>query len=68
MKSDQTNVQTIGLAAAATVIIMWLLGFFAPDLMATAPVGVEAAITGVVVVITGWLLPKDKFIKGTRNE
>jgi hypothetical protein len=67
MKTDQTNVQTIGLAAAATVIIMWLLGFFAPDLMATAPVGLEAAITGVVVVITGWLLPKDKFIKGTGN-
>ena len=67
MNSDQTNVQTIGLAAGATVIIMWLLGFFAPDLMATAPVGVEAAITGMVVVITGWLLPKDKFIKGTGN-
>jgi hypothetical protein len=67
MNSDQTSVQTIGIAAGTTVIIMWLLGFFAPDLMATAPTGLEASITGVVVVITGWLLPKEKFIKGTGN-
>lgn len=64
---NQTNVQTVGLAAGATVIIMWLLGFYASDLMATAPTGVEAAITGVVVVITGWFVPKDKFTKGTGN-
>jgi len=65
--NDQTNVQTVGIAAGATVIVMWLLAFFAPDLMATAPTGLEAAITGVVAVIAGWFLPKDKFTKGTGN-
>ncbi len=63
----QTNVQTVGVAAGATVIVMWLLDFFAPALMATAPTGLEAAITGVIVVIAGWFLPKDKFTKGTGN-
>lgn len=67
MNSDQTNVQTIGLAAGITVIIMWLLGYFAPDLMAEAPTGIEATITGGIVVIAGWLLPKEKFLKGTGN-
>jgi hypothetical protein len=65
--NDQTNIQTVGLAAGATVIVMWLLGFFAPDLMATAPTGLEAAITGVVAVMAGYVLPKDKFTKGTGN-
>ena len=63
----QTNVQTVGLAAGATVIVMWLLGFYQPALMSTAPTGLEAAITGVITCVAGYFLPKEKFTKGTGN-
>ena len=41
----------VGIAAGLAVITMWLLGYFAPDLMTAAPVGLEAAITGVIAVV-----------------
>jgi hypothetical protein len=63
----QTNVQTVGMAAGATVIVMWLLAFFQPALMSTAPTGLEAAITGVIACVAAYILPKDKFTKGTGN-
>jgi len=45
----------VGIAAGLATILMWLLGYFSPDLMAAAPVGLEAAITGVIaVVVARW--------------
>lgn len=63
--NTSTNVQTTALAAGVTTVLLWLLGFFAPDLMAAAPTGLEAAITGIVAVAAGYLLPKEKLEKGT---
>lgn len=51
--NKQTNIQTIGAAAGSTTILLWLLGYFQPELMATAPTGLEAAITGVIAVAAG---------------
>ncbi len=51
--NQRTNVQVVGVAAGVTTIVIWLLGYFAPALMATAPTGLEAAITGIITVIVG---------------
>ncbi|KKK74167.1 hypothetical protein LCGC14_2886500 [marine sediment metagenome] len=48
-----TNVQVVGLAAGLATVLMWLLGFFYPELMSQAPTGLEAAITGIFAVLMG---------------
>ena len=62
--NTSTNVQTTALAGAGAAILMWLLGFFAPDLMATAPTGLEAATTTIIAVAVGYALPKENLEKG----
>ncbi len=57
--NGKTNVQVVGLAAALATIVMWLLGYFLPDLMATAPAGLEAAITGIFAVAVGAIANHD---------
>lgn len=52
---NQTTVGTVSLAAGAATIALWLLGYFQPELMASAPVGLEAAITGVFAAAVGYL-------------
>ncbi len=42
------------------VLLIWLTGFYLPELMATAPVGLEAALTGGMAVFAGWLIPNKK--------
>jgi len=44
---NETSVKTVGIGASAAVILMWLLGYYQPELMATAPTGLEAAFTGL---------------------
>jgi hypothetical protein len=48
------KVKAVGAAAAAATLIMWLGGYFSPELMASAPVGLEAAITALVATAAGW--------------
>jgi len=62
---QRTNVQVVGLAAGITTVILWLTGFFAPELMASAPTGLEAGITGIVTVIAGYFLKDDTTVVGT---
>jgi len=52
---NTTSVKTIGLAAGSAVVFLWLLGFYQPELMATAPVGLEAAATGLFACLWGYL-------------
>ena len=61
--NGSTNTQVIALAAGLSTIIMWLLGYFLPDLMQSAPTGLEAAITAVITVLAGVLFKPDA---GTR--
>jgi hypothetical protein len=56
---NQTTVTVVALAGGLTAIGLWILGYVAPAFMATAPAGVEAAITTVVVAILGYVLPYD---------
>lgn len=61
--NGKTNVQMIGLAAGLATVVIWLLGYFAPELMATAPTGLEAAITGIFAVVVGAVANEDAGIK-----
>lgn len=61
---QRTNVQVVGLAAGITTVIMWLLGFFQPDLMAAAPAGLEAGITAIVSVVAGAIMKEDTTVVG----
>lgn len=51
----ETNIQLVGLAAGIATVTMWLLGYFAPELAAQAPMGLEAAITGIITVLAGYI-------------
>ena len=65
--NTQTNVQTTALATGVAAIFMWLMGYFAPDLMAAAPTGLEAILTGMIIAVIGLLLPKEKLERGNGN-
>ena len=52
---NQTTVTTVSLAAGVATVTLWLLGFFQPELMAAAPVGLEAAITGIFASVVGYI-------------
>ena len=52
---NQTTVGTVTLAAGSATIALWLLGYFQPELMDAAPVGLEAAITGVFAAVVGYI-------------
>ena len=52
---NETTVKTIGAAAAGATVAIWLLGFYAPDLMASAPVGLEAAVTALIASAVGYV-------------
>jgi len=53
---NNTSVKTVGIAAAITVFLLWLVGFYQPDLMASAPVGLEAAVTAIIASLAGYLV------------
>jgi len=40
-----------GLAGGIAVLIIWVGGMFAPESMANAPAGLEAAITGIIMAL-----------------
>ena len=54
MNPTHPKIKAVGIGAAAATLIMWLAGYFQPELMATAPTGVEAAITAIVATAAGW--------------
>ena len=53
------KIKGVGIGAGLATIVMWLLGYYNPDLMATAPTGLEAAVTAVIATLIGWLVPND---------
>lgn len=55
---NTTNVKVVGFAAGVTTILIWLLGYFYPELMEVAPTGLEAGITAVITSVTSYLVPQ----------
>ena len=53
---NNTSVTTVGIAGGITVVVFWLLGYFAPEFMESAPTGAEAAVTAIVSALVGYLV------------
>lgn len=54
---QETTVTMVGFAGAVTAVLLWLLSFFAPALMMTAPPGLEAAFTTILACAVCYLAP-----------
>ncbi len=61
--NGSTNVQISALATFVAVTILWLAGFFLPELMATAPELLGEVFTGALIVVFGLLFQPDAGIK-----
>ena len=57
---QETNVQVTAAAGAATTVLMWLVGTFAPSLLAMP--GTEAFVTSLALVILGYVSKNAKII------
>jgi hypothetical protein len=57
---QETSVTAVALAGALAAILMWLLGFFLPDLMMTTPPGIEAAVSTVITAVICYVIPEMK--------
>jgi len=49
--SNKTTVKDMGLGGALALIILWILGFYQPELVSSLPIGGEAAIALVIAAI-----------------
>lgn len=47
-KPSQRKATATAAAGAAATVVIWLLSYFAPGLMETAPTGIEAAFTTLI--------------------
>jgi hypothetical protein len=65
--SGSTNTRVIGLAGAISFMLMWVLHYFAPDFMATAPTGAEAAITTIITGLMGQFMSANAFMGGNQD-
>ncbi len=61
--NGSTNVQISALATFVSVTILWLAGYFFPDLMASAPDMLGELFTGALIVVAGLVLKPDAGIK-----
>ena len=58
MKPTQRKATATAAAGAAATVLLWLLSYFQPGLMDTAPVGLEAALTTLIAAIAARLTPE----------
>ena len=66
--NGSTNVQISAIATFVSVTLLWLAGFFFPDLMATAPEMLGELFTGALIVVSGLVFKPDagtKLLPGT---
>ena len=61
--NGSTNVQVSAIATFVSVTILWLAGYFFPDLMATAPEMLGELFTGALIVLAGLFFKPDAGIK-----
>ena len=57
---SQTNVKTVSIATLGVSTFIWLLGFYQPELMASAPVGFESIATGGLVALISYIVPNNE--------
>ena len=61
--NGSTNVQISAIATFVSVTMLWLAGYFLPDLMATAPEMLGEIFTGALIVVAGLLFKSDAGVK-----
>jgi len=61
--NGKTNAQLSAIATFASVTILWLAGYFLPDLMATVPDMFGELFTGALIVVSGVFFKPDAGIK-----
>lgn len=61
--NGSTNVQMSAIATFLSVLILWLAGYFLPDLMATLPEMFGELFTGALIVSLGVIFKPDAGIK-----
>ena len=61
--NGSTNVQISALATFASVTLLWLAGYFLPELMTTAPEMLGELFTGALIVVAGLVFNHDAGIK-----
>lgn len=57
MSPTSPKVGIPAIAGGLVMIVMWLGGYFAPELFDTLPTGAEATLTGVIMTLLGWFVP-----------
>ncbi len=53
----QRKVGGAAVAGFVMATVVWLLGYFQPDLMETVPAGYEAMGTAALMTAAGWFIP-----------
>jgi hypothetical protein len=61
--NGSTNVQVSALATFLSVTLLWLAGYFFPDLMASAPEMLGELFTGALIVVAGLVFKANAGIK-----
>lgn len=56
----QNKANAVGFSSALAVILIWLLGHYQPDLMESAPAGLEAAFVGVIAYVMARLRKENR--------
>jgi len=51
---NKTTVTTISIAGALTALFLWVIGYFYPEFMSTAPAGAESILTVLFAGILGF--------------
>jgi hypothetical protein len=54
---QETSVTAVLVAGAGATILLWLLAYFAPGLMATAPASIENALGVIITAAICYVLP-----------
>lgn len=54
---NDSSVESTVISAFLAMLAVWLLGYFAPELMETAPTGLEAGLGGALTVLLNYIIP-----------
>ena len=49
--NNKTTVTDMSIGGALALLILWVLGYFSPDFVATLPTGGEAAIALIIAAV-----------------
>ncbi len=54
---NETSVVKVGVSGALAMLVIWLLGHYQPELMETAPVGLETAFGALITGVLTYVIP-----------